>query len=189
MTFLLEKTPLRATDALRYAASHSYYFNFEEFVMELNDALYFEDLAVGSVWLSEPCEVSQQDIFDFAELSGDHNPIHVDPEFAKGTPFRRCIAHGILGLSIAGGLSTAAPRVRTLALVELREWKFLGPIFPGDQIHIRNTVLDRQLRPNGKRGMVVWRMETINQAGKVVQDGTLSTIVEAAAAGRLPKSA
>jgi acyl dehydratase len=157
--------------------------------METDDALYFEDLTVGSVWESESCAVSQQDILDFAQLSGDHNPIHVDPEYAKGTPFRRCIAHGILGLSLAGGLSTISPKVRTLALVELREWKFLGPIFPGDQIHIRNTVLDRQLRANGKRGMVVWRLQAINQSDKIVQDGILATIVEAAGAARLPKSA
>ena len=43
--------------------------------------------------------VTAEDVSAFADLAGDRNPVHLDPAFARTTPFRRCIAHGLLGLS------------------------------------------------------------------------------------------
>ena len=56
--------------------------------------LYFDDLEVGQEWTSGGRTVTEADIVNFAGFSGDFNPIHIDHEFAKTTPFRRPIAHG-----------------------------------------------------------------------------------------------
>jgi 3-hydroxybutyryl-CoA dehydratase len=145
--------------------------------------LYFDDVAIGQEWLSPGRTVTEADIVNFAGLSGDYNPIHMDHEFAKTTPFRRPIAHGMLVIAIGSGLGTTNPPMRTIAFLELREWRFLGAVFPGDTIKVRTKVLAKELRGRGKRGQIVWQRTFINQEGKVVQEGTSVTLVEC----RLPK--
>ena len=103
----------------------------------------------------------------------------LDPEFARTTPFRRPIAHGLLGLSLAGGLTTAAT-VRTVAVLGLREWHFRAPVFPGDAIRVTIRVLEKELQGRGRRGMVVWQVRVLNQDGRVVQEGVTTTLVETA---------
>jgi acyl dehydratase len=58
----------------------------------------------------------QADFDRFAELSGDHNPIHVDPEFAAHSRFRRTVAHGVLLMTVLRGLvGQLAPGARMSA--------------------------------------------------------------------------
>ena len=81
--------------------------------------LYFDDVEVGQEWRSLGRTISEADIINFAGLSGDFNPIHIDHEFAKTTPFRRPIAHGLLVLSLSSGLAVNSPPMRTFAFMEL----------------------------------------------------------------------
>jgi acyl dehydratase len=140
--------------------------------------LYFDDVAVGQEWESQGRTVTETDIVNFAGLSGDFNPIHMDHEFAKSTPFRRPIAHGMLVMAIGSGLGTTSPLMRTIAFLGIREWKFTGIVFPGDTIRIRTKILEKEVRGRGKRGEIVWRRALVNQEGKVVQEGTNVTLVE-----------
>src|SRR5205085_8824755 len=122
----------------------------------------------------------ETDIINFAGLSGDFNPIHVDHEFAKSTPYRQPVAHGLLVFSIGSGLGIYSPMVRTLAFLGVREWHFRGPVFVGDTLRIRGKVLEKKPRGrSGKRGEVVWQRTIVNQEGKIVQEGVLITLVEA----------
>jgi acyl dehydratase len=141
--------------------------------------LYFDDLEVGQEWESPGRTVTEADVVNFAGISGDFNPIHVDRHFAAETVFRKPIAHGMLVFSIASGLGLGYPPVRTLAFMSVREWKFLGPVFPGDTIRLRGKILEKNLRGRGKRGEVVWERKIINHEGKIVQEGVLITLVEA----------
>src|SRR5580704_6874264 len=99
--------------------------------------LYFDDVQIGQAWESLGRTVTQADIVNFAGLSGDFNPIHLDHEFAKTTPFRQPIAHGLLVFSIGSGLGLFSPPMRTLAFLSIREWLLKGPIFIGDTIRVR----------------------------------------------------
>jgi len=144
------------------------------------ELLYFEELEIGGEWTSEARTVSTGDVTAFADLTGDRNPIHLDPEFARTTPFRRCIAHGLLGLSLAGGLTTTAAPARTVAFLGLKEWHFRAPVYIGDAIRVTNRVLEKELQGRGRRGTVVWQVRVVNQDGRVVQEGVTVTLVEAA---------
>ena len=62
--------------------------------------LFFDDLELGHEWESLGRTITQSDIVNFAGVSGDFNPIHMDHEFAASTPFRQPIAHGLLVLAI-----------------------------------------------------------------------------------------
>src|SRR3954462_2283751 len=115
--------------------------------------LFFDDVEVDQEWESLGRTLTEADIVNFAGLSGDFNPIHLDHEFAKTTPFRRPIAHGLLVFSIGSGLGVNSPPMRTLAVVESREWHFRGPIFIGDTVRVRSKVVAREARSRGRRGV------------------------------------
>src|SRR5205085_12265986 len=82
--------------------------------------LYFDDVEVGQEWESSGRTVTEADVVNFAGVSGDYNPIHMDHEFAKTTPFRRPIAHGLLVFAIGSGLGVNGPLMRTVAFVQDR---------------------------------------------------------------------
>jgi 3-hydroxybutyryl-CoA dehydratase len=140
--------------------------------------LFFDDVEVGQEWESLGRTVTETDIVTYAGLSGDFNPIHMDHEFAKTTPYRRPIAHGLLIWAMSSGLSMLAPPMRTLAFVKLGEWNFRLPVYIGDTIRIKTRVLEKEARSRGRRGRVTWFRMILNQEGKVVQDGTTVTLVE-----------
>ena len=140
--------------------------------------LYFDDLELGQEWTSGGRTITESDIVNFAGFSGDFNPIHIDHEFAKGTPFRRPIAHGFAVFSIASGLGVMTPPVRTIALLRVPYWNFQLPVFAGDTIRTMTRVVEKTLRGRGKRGEVVWYRGVLNQDGKVVQEGQVVTLIE-----------
>jgi 3-hydroxybutyryl-CoA dehydratase len=140
--------------------------------------LFFDDLAVGDEWESGGRTVTEADIVNFAGLSGDFNPIHMDHEFARTTAFRKPLAHGLLVLSIGSGLGLMFPPMRTLAFMGMKEWNFREPVFIGDTIHVKTRVLEKEERSRGRRGVVTWHRQIINHDNKVVQDGTTITLVE-----------
>jgi 3-hydroxybutyryl-CoA dehydratase len=144
--------------------------------------LFFDDLEVGKEWESQGRTLTQTDIVNFAGLSGDFNPIHVDLEFAKQTPFRQPIAHGLLVWSIASGLAANYPLVRTLAFLSVREWEFKGPVFVNDTIRVRSRVMGIEPRSRNRRAIITWQRQVLNQADKLVQGGVTITLVEGRAA-------
>lgn len=146
----------------------------------LAETLHFEDLQVGQRWLSPSRTVTADDVTDFAELTGDHTPLHgSQPESTEAaSPFGRPVAHGLLGLSVLAGLSSEHPRVQTLALVSLGNWEFRRPLYFGDTVHVETQIVETE--PHGRRaGRVTWQRRLISAAGHVLQEGSLVTLVAA----------
>lgn len=137
----------------------------------------FEELNVGDEWESPRRTVTESDVVAFAGLSGDFNPLHMDHDEARRGSFGRPVAHGLLGLAIASGLSSHAPRVDTLAFLAILEWKFLHPIAFGDTIQVITRVDAIEPRSRGRRGLVTWNRRLVNQEGKTLQQGTTQTLV------------
>jgi 3-hydroxybutyryl-CoA dehydratase len=140
--------------------------------------LFFDDVEVGQEWESLGRTVTETDLVTYAGLSGDFNPIHMDHEFAKSTPYRKPIAHGLLVWAISSGLGMLTPPMRTLAFVGVRDWQFKLPVFIGDTIRVKTKVLEKEERSRGRRGQIAWLRSILNQEGKVVQEGTTLTLVE-----------
>jgi acyl dehydratase len=140
--------------------------------------LFFEDVEIGQEWESAARTITETDIINYAGLSGDYNPIHVDHTFAAKTPFRRTIAHGLLVFSVASGLGLQSPPMRTIAFLGVREWHMRSPVFPGDTIRIRGKVLEKIVRGRGRRGEIVWQRTILNHEDKVIQEGRVITLVE-----------
>jgi 3-hydroxybutyryl-CoA dehydratase len=143
-----------------------------------SEALYFDDVEIGEAWDSPARTVTETDIVNFAGITGDYNPLHVDHEFAKNTLFGKPIAHGLLGLSLVAGLGSFSPWMKTAAFVRIVDWKFLKPIFIGDTVHVRTEIVAKEVRGRGRRGLITWKRQLVTQQGVVVQEGTTETLVE-----------
>jgi acyl dehydratase len=142
----------------------------------------FSDLHVGDEWQSPARTITEADVVHFAGISGDFNPLHVDHHAAQKGPFRRPVAHGLLGLAVASGLTSNAPRVDTVAFLSILEWKFLQPIAFGDTIRVVSRVVSLEPRARGRRGVVTWHRSLLNQDDATVQEGLTQTLVKTRAA-------
>ena len=108
---------------------------------------YFEDLAVGQE-ASMSRTVSEADIVAYAALSGDYNPVHLDPEYAAGTIFKERIAHGILSagyISALFGMQLPGPG----AIYISQTLNFRGPVKIDD--HVMTSVKLVELMPDKRR--------------------------------------
>jgi acyl dehydratase len=115
--------------------------------------------------------IEQEDIDVFARVTGDHNPVHVDEEFAKTTRFGKRIAHGMLTASlISAVLANELPGEGSVYLGQTLQ--FVAPVFPGDEITARVTVKEiREDKP-------VVKLETVcvNQRGEIVIRGEATVL-------------
>lgn len=148
------------------------------------DHFYFDDLPIGHVQETGARTVTEADLVLFAGLSADYHPLHTDEEYARKTPYGRRIAHGPLGVAMSIGLINREGRLdgSALALLGL-EWKFTGPVFPGDTIRVRATVIERWLTSRGDKGVVVRDIAVLNQKDEMVQQGKMTLLVRRRTAG------
>ena len=114
--------------------------------MTYKDGYKFEDLSVGMTHEIEQI-ITEKDIDLFAEVSGDRNPLHMDEEFAKNTPFGQRIAHGALTASyISSILGNDLPGPGAI-FVGLN-MRFRRPVFIGSKVIVRVEVTEMQERGN-----------------------------------------
>ena len=141
--------------------------------------LYFEEFTVGQKIVTEKQTISEADIMDFARLSGDDNRIHTDPEFSKTMPFGKQVAHGLLGLSIASGLAwqTGIMDGTVIAFREIKEWKFVKPVFIGDVIYTELETTETKALPRIGGGSVTINLEVKNQKEEVCHRGTWVVLI------------
>jgi 3-hydroxybutyryl-CoA dehydratase len=110
--------------------------------------------------------ITEKEVYGFAEVSGDFNPVHVDPEFAKNSMFGKQIAHGVLsGSLISTVLGTKLPGQDTIYLGQ--NFKFKAPVFFGDTLTAKVEVAEKK----DEKHIIKLRTFVMNQDGKIVVDG------------------
>lgn len=131
---------------------------------------YWDDFKVGETFETAARTVEAGDVSLFAGLSGDFNPLHLNEEFAKTTPFGGRVAHGILTLAISNGHQNQLGIFEgtTLALLGIDRIRFTGPVRLGDTVHTAMTI--KETKPSSKpdRGVVTYEVAVKNQKGETV---------------------
>jgi 3-hydroxybutyryl-CoA dehydratase len=104
-----------------------------------NSGFFFEDLSVGMA-AEMTRRASAEDVALFAQVSGDENPVHLDEAFAAATPFKQCIAHGILTASyISALLGTRLPGPGAIYLSQTLAFK--RPVKVGAEVLSRVEIV------------------------------------------------
>lgn len=111
--------------------------------------------------------ITEKTIRDFAEATGDFNPVHLDQTYAEKTYFKGRIAHGVLSVGyISSVLGNLLPGPGGILLSQ--EVKFLAPVRIGDIITAKAEVIE--MIPEKNR--IKLKTTCTNQKGEVVVDGT-----------------
>ncbi|MGC8543894.1 MAG: MaoC family dehydratase [Vulcanisaeta sp.] len=127
----------------------------------------FDDFQVGMKIKSQGLTITETHIIQFAELTGDYNPLHINEIFAKDTIFEGRVAHGLLTLSIAFGLFVPLVAGTTIALLEVSS-KFLKPVRIGDTIYVITEVVDKKPSDKYNGGVITFKHEVKNQNEETV---------------------
>jgi len=132
---------------------------------------YFEALDVGMTFKHQPSRtVTETDNLLFTALTLNPQPLHLDAEFAKSTQHGQILVNSIFTLGLVVGLSVGDTTLgTTLGNLGFDKTTFPNPVFIGDTISVRSTVVDkRESRTRPDRGIVTFEHEGVNQKGQVV---------------------
>jgi acyl dehydratase len=133
-----------------------------------------QGLTVGSSASFEKA-VSQDDIERFADVTGDHNPLHSDAEYAARTRFGQTIAHGMLGAGVISAALGTKLAPDSVVIYLGQNLQFRGPVSAGDTITANVTVKE----VDAERSRVTVDTTVTNQDGNEVIRGEANVMVEA----------
>lgn len=115
--------------------------------------------------------LTEQDLVLFAAVSGDVNPVHLDPAYAATTPFQQQIAHGAWTSSlISAALALELPGPGTVYISQ--DISFRLPVLLGDTVTVKLQVTEKKTR----RNMLTISTTAVNQHGKTIAKGSAVVI-------------
>jgi len=145
--------------------------------------LHFEELKIGHTYLTHKHTVTETDIVNFANVSGDNFYAHMDMTSLEDTPFEQRVAHGYFILSKAAGLFVEPKKGPVLLNYGLEECRFTKPVYPGMTIGVKLTVKEKikqEIREEGDvpKGIVKWLVDVYDESGETVAIATILTMVK-----------
>lgn len=136
----------------------------------------FNELQVNDRYLFPTLTITEAHIVQFAGLSGDYNPLHMDEEYAKNTRFKGRIAHGMLMASIISGHLGMLAYGKVIALLEV-SFKFLSPVKIGDTVTTEAKVVEKKSSSKHPGGVVKFQLNCKKQKGEIVVEGEAVILV------------
>ena len=144
---------------------------------------HFEELEIGETVFTHKHTVTDADIVNFANVSGDNFYAHMDATSLEGTIFERRVAHGYFVLSKAAGLFVDPKKGPVLLNYGLDEARFTKPVYPGMTIGVKFTVkekIDQEKRNEEDiaKGIVKFLVDVYDETGETVAIATILTMVK-----------
>jgi len=131
----------------------------------------FEEIKIGTKKMFT-VQIAESMLNDFAKLSGDYNPLHMDANYAAITPFKNRVCHGMLLVSFFSRLiGMYLPGKNALYFSQTLNFQF--PCFIGDKVTIEGQVIDK----SESTKMITIKTVAYNQEGKIAVDGVATVIV------------
>ncbi len=134
---------------------------------------YFEDLEIDRVFEHLPHRtVTETDNLLFTTMTHNPQPLHLDAEFARQTPYGQIIVNSYFTLALVVGLSVGDTTLgTTLGNLGMEKVEFPNPVFVGDTLRVQTRIIDKrasQTKPD--RGIVWFRHQGLNQRDELVCD-------------------
>lgn len=130
----------------------------------------WESFALGDRYLTDAITVTETHVVNWASLTGDWVPLHVDAEYAAGSAFGQRVAHGplTLGLALGLGTRTAIFGNSVIAWLGLDEVRLPRPVLFGDTIRVAIDVAETRPTSKTGRGLTTLLYTVANQRGEEV---------------------
>ena len=142
--------------------------------------MFWEEWEIGAEFQTASRTITEADVVNFAGISGDYNPLHIDEEFCKQTQFGTRIAHGPLVYSIAAGLLFQLHLYddTLIAFLGFDSLKFTLPVKIGDTVRVRVEVLEKRETSKPDRGVMKRLLQVLNQRDEIVQEGVQAFLLK-----------
>jgi acyl dehydratase len=128
---------------------------------------YFEQYELGAERRTLGRTITETDIVLHAGQTGDFYPHHMDAEWCKTQEFGQRVAHGTLIFSVAVGMTAGTVNMVAFSYGYDR-LRFIKPVFIGDTIAVRVTIAEKREHKRPDHGLVVERLQVVNQRGETV---------------------
>ncbi|MCB0519154.1 MAG: phenylacetic acid degradation bifunctional protein PaaZ [Lewinellaceae bacterium] len=144
---------------------------------------HFEELEVGETVVTAKHTVTEADITNFANVSGDNFYAHMDATSLEGTIFEQRVAHGYFVLSKAAGLFVDPKKGPVLLNYGIDECRFTKPVYPGMTIGVRFTVKEKidqekKSEEDVAKGIVKFLVDVYDETGETVALAVILTMVK-----------
>lgn len=172
----LQRTAIQGSPATITNISNNYQYGSDYIITGVHPfRRYFEELQIGETLITPTYTVTEQDVIDFANLSGDKFYAHLDPASLEGTIFKRTVAHGYFILSRAAGLFVDPPKGPVLLNYGIDECRFTKPVYPGMTIGVRFTckekiAQEKKTEDDIPKGIVKWLVDVYDCSPQEIRD-------------------
>lgn len=131
---------------------------------------YGDDFGVGEIYRTPSITVTETHVVNWAGLTGDFYPLHMDKVYAEKTQFGERIAHGPMVFALATGLVGLAGfgGDAPIAWLGVDNLRMRLPVRIGDTISVNVLIKDKKATSNPKKGVQTWEYTVLNQHGAAV---------------------
>jgi len=180
----LQRTAIQGSPSMITAITNVYQVGAKQKEVLLNPFMkHFEELEIGETLVTHKHTVTEADIVNFANVSGDHFYAHTDVTSLDGTLFEGRVAHGYYILSKAAGMFVENRKCPVLLNYGIDEARFVKPVYPGMTIGVRLTCkekVEQEKRDENDiaKGIVKWLVDIYDQTGETCAIATILTMVK-----------
>lgn len=131
----------------------------------MSEQKYGDDFKVGDLFRTQAITVTETHVVNWAGLTGDFYPLHMDREYAARTQFGERLAHGPFIFALAVGLVAQAGFAGNAAIAWLGVdgMRMLAPVKIGDTVRVEVRVKDTRVTRDPRKGVQVWEYTVLNQ--------------------------
>ena len=180
----LQRTAIQGSPTILSAVTNVYHQGADQNETDIHPfQKHFEDLRVGMTVITAKHTVTEADITNFANVSGDNFYAHMDATSLEGTIFERRVAHGYFVLAKAAGLFVDPRKGPVLLNYGIDEARFTKPVYPGATIGVRLTVKEKVSQEKKDendiaKGIIKWLVDVYDETGETVAIATILTMVK-----------
>lgn len=180
----LQRTAIQGSPTMITKVTNQYQYGAEQTEFDRHVfQKHFEEIQIGETVITRKHTVTDADIVNFANVSGDHFYAHVDATSLEGTIFEKNVAHGYWVLSKAAGLFVDGKKGPVLLNYGLDECRFVKPVYPGMTIGVKFTAKEKISQEKKdetdiKKGIVKFLVDVYDETGETVALATILTMVK-----------
>ena len=137
---------------------------------------YWEEYDLGEVLVTPSITITEAHLVNWAGLTMDFYPLHMDKEYAETTVMKERVAHGPMIFGMSVGLMALREFMNYDSIVAWlgSEVKIFKPVHIGDTIHVESEVIEKRETRKPHQGIQRWLYKIMNQNGDIVMENTMT---------------